>query len=87
MQFFGVATYRRRPLGRSSRKGEYEIKMELKGIGWGEVNGIKLAQDRDRMKAVLKVLIKYCLPLNSGNFFSSCRAITWSESSLIREVR
>ena len=53
------------------------MKMELKGIEWGEVNWIELIQDRDRMQAVLKVLIKHCLSLNSGDFCSRCRAITW----------
>ena len=32
------------------------------------MNWIKLAQDRNRMQGVFKLLIKRCLPLNSGDF-------------------
>jgi hypothetical protein len=38
----------KRPLGRPSRRWEDEIKMELREIGWGGVEWIQLAQDRDR---------------------------------------
>ena len=60
--------------------------MDLKGIEGGEVNWIKLAQDRDRMQGVLKVLIKHCLPSNSGEFFNSFRAVTWPEIIPIRGI-
>ena len=38
----------RRPLGRPSSKWEYNIKMDLRGVGWGGMDWIKLAQDGDR---------------------------------------
>ena len=69
-----------------ARSYSHQIKMDLKGIEGGEVNWIKLAQDRDRMQGVLKVLIKHCLPSNSRDFFSSCRAITWPEIIPIRGI-
>jgi hypothetical protein len=38
----------KRPLGRPMRRCEDGIKMDLREIGWGSVEWIQLAQDRDR---------------------------------------
>jgi hypothetical protein len=38
----------RRPLGRPKRKWFDNIRMDLLGVGWGDVDWIGLAQDRDR---------------------------------------
>jgi hypothetical protein len=38
----------KRPLGRSRRRWEDWIRMDLKDTGWGSVDWIQLAQDRDR---------------------------------------
>jgi hypothetical protein len=37
----------RRPLGRPRRRWEDNIKMDLRDIGFGDVDWIHLAQDRD----------------------------------------
>jgi hypothetical protein len=37
-----------RPLGRARRRWEDGIKMDHREIGWGDVEWIYLAQDRDR---------------------------------------
>jgi hypothetical protein len=42
----------RRPLGRRRRRWEYNIKMNLREVGW-EHDWIDLAQDRDRWRAHL----------------------------------
>jgi hypothetical protein len=39
---------RRRPLGRPRRRWEDNIKIDLREIGFGDVDWIHLAQDRDR---------------------------------------
>jgi hypothetical protein len=39
---------RRRPLGRRRRRWEDNIKMDLREIGFGDVDWMHLAQDRDR---------------------------------------
>jgi hypothetical protein len=36
----------KKPLGRLRCRLEDNIKMGLRGIGWGDVDGIRLAQDR-----------------------------------------
>jgi hypothetical protein len=38
----------RRPLGRPRRRCEYNIEMDLREIGFGDVDWIHWAQDRDR---------------------------------------
>jgi hypothetical protein len=43
----------KRPLGRPRRRWEDEIKMDLREIGWGNVECIQLAQDRGRWRAVV----------------------------------
>jgi hypothetical protein len=39
---------RRRPLGRPTRRWEDNIKMDIREVGWEDMNWIDLAQDRDR---------------------------------------
>jgi hypothetical protein len=43
----------KRPLGRPRRRWENGIRMDLKELGLGGVNWIRLGQDRDRWRAVL----------------------------------
>jgi hypothetical protein len=38
----------KRPLGRPRRRWQGGIRMDLREIGWGSVDWIQLAQDRDR---------------------------------------
>jgi hypothetical protein len=49
----------RRPLGRSRRRWEGGIKMDLREIGWGggDVEWIHWAQDRDRWGAVVNAVM------------------------------
>jgi hypothetical protein len=47
----------RRPLGRRRRRWEDGIKMDLREIGWGGVEWIQLAQDRDRWRAVVSAVM------------------------------
>jgi hypothetical protein len=48
----------KRLLGRPRRTWEDGIRMDLKEIGWGSVDWIQLAQDRDRWRAVVNTVIK-----------------------------
>jgi hypothetical protein len=51
----------RRPLGRPRRRWEDNIKMDLQAVGWG-MDWIKLAQDRDRWRAVVNAVTKLRVP-------------------------
>jgi hypothetical protein len=48
---------RRRPLGRPRRRYEDNIKVYLREVGWGVMDWIDLAQDRDRWRAVVNTVI------------------------------
>jgi hypothetical protein len=43
----------RRPLERPRRRWEDNIKIDLREVGWGCVDWIDLAQDRDRWRALV----------------------------------
>jgi hypothetical protein len=44
---------RKRPLGRPRRRWEDGIRMDLRVIGLGDVDWIRLSQDRDSWRAVV----------------------------------
>ena len=56
-------------LGRSRRRWENNIKMDLEEVGWG-MDLIDLTQDRDRWLALVNMVMKLRVPQNSGNFLA-----------------
>jgi hypothetical protein len=52
----------RRPLGRSRRRWEDNVKMDLQEVGWGGMDWIDMAQDRDRWRAVVNAVMNFCVP-------------------------
>jgi hypothetical protein len=46
-----------RPLGRPRRRWEDGIKMDLGETGWGDVEWIHLAQDRDQWRALVNAVM------------------------------
>jgi len=52
----------KRPLGRPRRRWEDNIKMDLKNVGFGGVDWIGLAQDRDRWQAVVTSVMNLPVP-------------------------
>jgi len=52
----------KRPLGRSRRRWEDDIKMDHQEVRCGGVDWIKLAQDRDRWRALVSVVINLRIP-------------------------
>jgi hypothetical protein len=51
-----------RPLARPMRRWEDNIKMDLREIGFGDVDWIHLAQDRDRWRAVVTTVTNLRVP-------------------------
>jgi hypothetical protein len=47
----------RRPLGRPRRRWEDGIRMDLEETGWGGVEWIHLAQDRDHWRALVNAVM------------------------------
>jgi hypothetical protein len=53
---------RRRPLGRPRRRWVYNIKMDLREIGWDGMDWIGLAQDGDQWRAVVNTVMNIRVP-------------------------
>ena len=52
----------KRPLGRPRRRWEDNIKMDLEEVGCGGMDWIDLAQDRDRWRALVNVVMNLRVP-------------------------
>jgi hypothetical protein len=51
-----------RPLGRPRHKWVYNIKIDLRGIGWDNVDWVNLGQDRDRWRALVNTVMNLLVP-------------------------
>jgi hypothetical protein len=47
----------KRPLGRPRHRWEDGIRMDLREIGWGSVEWMQLAQDRDQWQALVNTVM------------------------------
>jgi len=52
----------KRPLGRPRRKWEDNIKMDLQEVVCGDMDWIELAQDRDRLRALVTAVMNIPVP-------------------------
>jgi hypothetical protein len=52
----------RRSLGRPRRRWEDNIKMDLREVGWGGMDWINLAQDRDGWRALVNAVMNLRVP-------------------------
>jgi hypothetical protein len=52
----------KRPLGRPRRRWMHNIRMALGEVGWGDVDWIDLAQDRNRWRALVNSVLKLRVP-------------------------
>jgi hypothetical protein len=52
----------KRTLGRPRRRWKDRITMDLKKIGWGSVDWIQLAQDRDRWRDLVNTVMNLRVP-------------------------
>jgi hypothetical protein len=68
----------KRPLGRPRYSWVHNIKMDLKERGWGGVDWIDLAQDRDQWRALVNTVMNLPVPQNAGKFLNSCTTCGFS---------
>ena len=61
----------KRPLGTPKYRWENIIEMDLQEVGWGRIDWIDLAQNRDRWHAPVNKVLKLRVLYNAGNFLTS----------------
>jgi hypothetical protein len=61
----------REPLGRTKRRWEDNIKMDLQKAEWKGMDLIDLAEDRKSWRELLNAVINFRVPQNLGNFLTS----------------
>jgi hypothetical protein len=57
---------KKRPAGRSRRRWENNIKMDLQEVECGGMDWITLAQDKDRWRALVKAVMNIRVPKMRG---------------------
>jgi hypothetical protein len=58
----GGKARRKDPLGRTRRRWMDNIRMDLGEVGWGDVDWIGLAQDRNRWRALVNSVLNLRVP-------------------------
>jgi hypothetical protein len=76
----------KKPVVRPRRRWEDNIKMDLQEVGCGGMDWIGLAQDRDRWRALVNVVMNLRVPRNAGNFLTSCKPVSFSRRTLLYGV-
>jgi hypothetical protein len=72
----------KRPLGRPRLRWEDSIKMDLLEVGCGGMDWFDLAQDGDRWRGLVNAAMNLRVPLNAGNFLTTCNPISFSRTVL-----
>ena len=72
----------RRPLERPRRRWVDNIRMDLLEVGYGFMDWIGLVQDRDRWQTLVSAVMNLRVPLNTGNFLTSCKPVSFSRRTL-----
>jgi hypothetical protein len=62
------------------------IKMDLRGIEWGDMDWIDLVQDRDQWRALVNMVMNLRVPNNVGKFLSNCVTCGCSRRAHLHEV-
>jgi hypothetical protein len=76
----------KRPLGRPRCRWEDNIKIDLREIGWGGMDWIDLAQDRDQWRTLVNTVMNLQVPQNVGKFLSGCTTGGFSRRAQLHGV-
>jgi hypothetical protein len=75
----------KRPLRRPRPRWVDNIKIDLRGIGWSDMELTDLVQDRNQWRAHVSMVMNIRVPKNVGNFLSSCMTCGCSRRAQLRE--
>jgi hypothetical protein len=76
----------KRPLGRPRYMWEDRTGIDLREIGWGGMDWIDLAWDRDQWRALVNTVMNLRVPYNVGKFLSSCATGGFSRRAQLQGV-
>jgi hypothetical protein len=75
----------KRPIERQRCLWMDDIKMDLRVIGWGGMDWVDLALDRDQRKALVNMAVNFWVPQNVGKLLSSCATGCFSRRVQLHE--
>jgi hypothetical protein len=61
----------KRPLGRPRRRWGDNIRLDVREIGWGGVDWIDVAQDRDQWRALVNTVMNLRVPVHTTSSYLS----------------
>jgi hypothetical protein len=76
----------KRPLGRPRRRWVDNIRVDLGEVGWGDVDWIGLAKDRNRWRALVNSVFNLRVPRNVGKVSSGLTSSGLSSSVQLHRV-
>jgi hypothetical protein len=71
----------KRPLGRPRRRWVDNIRIDLGEVGWGDVDCIGMAKDRNRWRALVNSVLNIRVPLNARKLSSGLTSSNLSSSA------
>jgi hypothetical protein len=76
----------KRPLGRPRRWWVDNIRMNLGEVGWGDVDWIGLAQDRNKWRALVNSVLNLRVPWSAGKLSSGLASTCLSSSVQLHKI-
>jgi hypothetical protein len=76
----------KRPPGRPRRWWVDNIRMDLGEVGWGDVDWIGLAKDRNRWRALVNSVLNLRVPWKDGKLSCSLTSSSFSSSAQLHRV-